>query len=196
VESLYKVMIMGASNAVNDDKTWVDYLSCDNYTIHNAAVRGTSCDVLIDQWEQNKWFAPDLVLLDTPPLFRFHLFDIAIGGLGKDVLYTDWLKESKLYAWYKKQWPYRTRESFDIVVNSLNDALNDTHNRRGMETLYRRQRQHVDHLKLLTHVIELPQPNGDLDELHYTEERHQEIADIAETIINEQIRNELVLHTS
>jgi len=191
VESLYKVMVMGASNADNDNKTWVDYLSCDGYVVHNAAVRGTSCDVLIDQWESNKWFEPNLVLLDTPPLFRFHLFDIAIGGIGRDVLYTDWLKESKLYAWYKKQWPYRTRESFDVVVNSLNDALNDTHNKRGMETLHRRQRQHVDHLKLLAHVIELPQPNGDLDELHYTEERHQEIADIAETIINEQI-----LHSS
>lgn len=180
-------MVMGASNADNDESTWVDYLTCDGYVIHNAAVRGTSCDVLIDQWENNKWFEPDLVLLDTPPLFRFHLFDIAIGGIGRDVVYTNWLKESKLYAWYKKQWPYRTRESFDIVVNSLNNALNDTHNRRGMETLYRRQRQHVDHLKLLTYVVEMPQPNGDADELHYTQERHKEIAQTAEKIINEQI---------
>ncbi|MAL87253.1 MAG: hypothetical protein CMI23_12965 [Opitutae bacterium] len=181
-------MVMGASNAHHgEDKTWVNYLSQYGYDLHNAAVRGTSCDILIDQWENNKWFEPDLVLLDTPPYFRFHLYDIAIGGMGQDVRYTDWLKENRMYHWYKKRWPFRTRDQFDQVVDALNDTLNDAHNARGMETLYRRQRQHVDHLKLLANVVELPQPGGDYDELHYTQERHKEMAKIADKIIDERI---------
>ena len=70
-----KCLVIGASNSSRPPvKCWPQYVS-EHFNIHirNAALRGTTPEHVYDMYAENIDYNPDLILVDIPPWYRYHI---------------------------------------------------------------------------------------------------------------------------
>ena len=178
MESIHKVVVLGASNSKRHYPTWVDYLET-NSEIINLAWRGRTCDLLLKDWLENKHLKPNLVIIDVPPFWRFNLGGVVIGGDNtEDDTHSNWMRKMKVYGLYKRR--YHDRGNFEPTVNSLHK------HRFAMEE------QNSIYICSLLEMIKLQCPsyllpqlkNPKLDTLHYDDEQHRQLAKKMAIVIN------------
>ena len=70
-----KILIIGASNSSRPPiKCWPEYVAEKlNIHIRNAALRGITPEHVYDIFVANKDYKPDLILVDIPPWYRYHV---------------------------------------------------------------------------------------------------------------------------